>query len=101
LEAATEIRPSPGWMAETPGTSVMVRTERSRPVTVALPPRRTRTNERSPVAIRSRRETWSFEVQRLRRNSVMRAECDRSTQTRRSKERSIGFPSVRLELRFG
>jgi hypothetical protein len=40
LEAATEIRPSPGWMAETPGTSVMVRTERSRPVTVALPPRR-------------------------------------------------------------
>ena len=60
LETATEIRPSPSWMVETPGTSVMVRTERSRAVTVALPPRSTRTNERSPVAIRSRRKTSSL-----------------------------------------
>ena len=43
LETATEIRPSSRWIVETPDDSVIVKTDRSRAVTVAFPPSSTRT----------------------------------------------------------
>ena len=43
FETATAIRPVESSTVETPGASVMVTTERSRAVMVALPPSKTRT----------------------------------------------------------
>src|SRR5438128_889466 len=60
LATATAMRPAPRLIVATPGTSVIVRTDRSRAVTVALPPSSTRTSDRSPVVIRSRRNRSSL-----------------------------------------
>ena len=53
LATAIAARPAARRTVAVPGISVIVSTERSRAVTVALPPSRTRTAEFSPVVIRS------------------------------------------------
>src|SRR5262245_5669533 len=73
FETATEMRPSPSCTVATPGTSVMVSTDRSRAVTVALPPSSTRTNDRSPVVMRSRRNTASLNCRGCAPGSLRRA----------------------------
>ena len=57
---ATAILPESRSIVERPGISVMVNAERSRTVTTALPPSRSRTIERSAVTIRSLRKTSSL-----------------------------------------
>src|SRR5262245_48754195 len=60
LSTATEIRPLTTSIVDKPGTSVSVTTERSRTVTMALPPSSIRANAWSPVATRSLRNTSSL-----------------------------------------
>src|SRR2546427_432411 len=60
LSTATEMRPETRSIVDTPGTSVIVITERSRAVTIALPPSSTRANPLSPVVTRSFRRTSSL-----------------------------------------
>ena len=61
LSFATAIasRPSPSSTVAVDGTSLTVRVDHSRTVTSALPPSRSWANDRSRVAIRSRRNTAS------------------------------------------
>src|SRR5256886_12253227 len=74
LATATAMRPAPRLIVATPGTSVIVRTDRSRAVTVALPPSSTRTSERSPVVIRSRRKRSSLNLSSWGSGSATRSE---------------------------
>src|SRR5437870_10038239 len=60
LSTATEMRPETRSIVDTPGTSVIVITERSRAVTIALPPSSIRANPLSPVVTRSFRRTSSL-----------------------------------------
>ncbi len=60
LTTATEMRPETRSIVDTPGTSVIVITERSRAVTIALPPSSIRANPLSPVVTRSFRRTSSL-----------------------------------------
>src|SRR6266850_473773 len=62
LLTATAVRPAPRETVDVPGTSVIVRTDSSRAVTVALPPSRTRTADFSAVVMRSRRKTSSLKL---------------------------------------
>ena len=62
LLTATADRPAARKTVDIAGTSVIVRIDRSRAVTVALPPSRTRTADLSPVTIRSRRKTASLNL---------------------------------------
>src|SRR5438128_2537439 len=62
VAAATAILPESRSMVERPGSSVMVRAERSRTVTTARPPRRRRARERSPVTTRSLTKTSSLNL---------------------------------------
>ena len=62
LMTATAARPAVNETVDVPGTSVIVRIDLSRAVTVALPPSRTRTADFSPVVIRSRRRTPSLNL---------------------------------------
>src|SRR3989475_263052 len=57
---ATATFPESRSIVDRPGSSVMVSVERSRTVTSALPPSRSRTTERSSVTIRSFRKTSSL-----------------------------------------
>src|SRR2546422_8093588 len=60
LTTATEMRPETRSIVDTPGTSVIVITERSHAVTIALPPSSIRANPLSPVVTRSFRRTSSL-----------------------------------------
>src|SRR5882724_6070608 len=60
LSTATEMRPETRSIVDTPGTSVIVITERSRALTIALPPSSIRANPLSPVVTRSFRRTSSL-----------------------------------------
>ena len=60
LATAIAARPTPMLTVETPGTSVIVSDERSRTVTIALPPSRMRATESSPVLRRSCTKTSSL-----------------------------------------
>src|SRR3989449_5365981 len=60
LSTATEMRPETRSIVDTPGTSVIVITERSRAVTIALPPSSIRANPLSPVVTRSFSRTSSL-----------------------------------------
>ena len=62
LATATAILPLPTSMVAVVGVSLIVRTERSRTVTTALPPSRMRTMESSPVVIRSWTNTSSLNL---------------------------------------
>src|SRR5882724_4921781 len=62
LLTATAVRPAARATVDVAGTSVTVRIDRSRAVTVAFPPSRTRTADLSPVTIRSRRKTSSLNL---------------------------------------
>ena len=62
LLTATAVRPTERETVDVPGTSLIVRTDNSRAVTVALPPSRTRTADFSAVAMRSRRKTLSLKL---------------------------------------
>ena len=60
LTTAIAARPSPTFTVETPGDSEIVSDERSRTVTMALPPSRMRATESSPVTTRSCTNTSSL-----------------------------------------
>ena len=62
LLTATAVRPAVREIVDVPGTSVIVRTDISRAVTVALPPSRTRTADFSAVVMRSRSKTSSLNL---------------------------------------
>src|SRR5882724_10560427 len=62
LLTATAVRPVARKTVDVLGTSVIVRTDISRAVTVALPPSRTRTADFSAVVMRSRRKTSSLNL---------------------------------------
>src|SRR5437773_2134471 len=73
LLTATAVRPAARVTVDVAGTSVIVRLDRSRAVTVALPPSRTRTADLSPVTIRSRRKTPSLNLSSAGARSAARA----------------------------
>ena len=62
LATATATLPLPTSMVAVVGVSLIVRTERSRTVTTALPPSRMRTMESSPVVMRSWTNTSSLNL---------------------------------------
>ena len=62
LTTARATRPIETLSVEAPGASVRVRTERSRTVTIALPPSRMRATEASPVVMRSCTNTASLNL---------------------------------------
>ena len=73
LATATAILPESRSTVERPGTSVIVRAERSRTVTTALPPSRSRARERSPVTTRSLTKTSSLNFSATGCAAVVRA----------------------------
>src|SRR5262245_47336804 len=73
LATATATLPESRSTVERPGTSVIVSAERSRTVTTALPPRRSRARERSPVTTRSLTKTSSLNFSATGCAAVVRA----------------------------
>src|SRR6267143_1090190 len=93
LLTATAVRPVVRKTVDVPGTSVIVRTDNSRAVTVALPPSRTRTADFSAVVMRSRRKTSSLNLSgaaRAARVTVAIPSSIATTPTCGSADRAVG-----------